>query len=651
MIVCRNITKIYAEHLVLDDCSYHFDDTGFYLLLGESGSGKTTFLNILSGFLPFEGGRITWNGTVFTKHVDTALVEKDFDYITQDAFFVEFLSVMDNMRLVCDHDETILERLRVFGLEQTVEQLPGTLSGGERQRLAIVRALLNNKKVLFLDEPTAALDEENKTKVFELLAELKQQVLIICATHDEQAIAYADDIIHFSKIRKRAEGVCAASDQKEEITAVKEKENTAEKTDAARFLKKWFISEHRNRWAMLLFTIFLVLSLGLCVFSDLPDNKWESTVENIYKLNMFTVETWDQVQWKDIVPDENGICEVVLDYGYTCPDGNEALDIHEPNRTLPEWEISLHTLPFNKEAFRLSDKIKYGTYFTAEDQIILSWEMAKALYPSHPEKMVGQHISKNIYSLGWVDFEIVGIFDEFNDAEKVYLQALGVDILCGSEYKPEYYEDLYFINSKLTAKLEEDDGFYGGTSAQRGYLVFFESYQDMKKYYDAYNKSLQDNGNVYVYYSTINLGLHDALKVLFYITLPVSFFMIVFATLFYISLKKTEYVYSCQFVAVFEYADYSKKKVINQFIGLNILELIKMYVAALAITIAIACAVNWVNSRYIFVNFQIFTFNPLMLLLVLLFMLAVSVIYSNVIFHSVKVSTWYENLIQNRDLI
>ena len=132
MIACEELTKTYGEECILDGFSGTFLETGFYLLLGESGSGKTSFLNLLAGFLPFESGTVRWDRDVYSEKVSFP-GEVPFDYMTQDSFFVD-------------------------------------LSGGERGRLAIIRALLKGKKVLLLDEPTAALDEKNKRMIFEMLS-------------------------------------------------------------------------------------------------------------------------------------------------------------------------------------------------------------------------------------------------------------------------------------------------------------------------------------------------------------------------------------------------------------------------------------------------------------------------------------------------
>ena len=100
MILCENINKSFGTQVVMKSFSYQFEDNGFYLLFGESGSGKTTFLNILSGFLNFEAGKININENEFYGNVDRSIIEKDIDYITQDTFFVDFLTVYDNLRMM-----------------------------------------------------------------------------------------------------------------------------------------------------------------------------------------------------------------------------------------------------------------------------------------------------------------------------------------------------------------------------------------------------------------------------------------------------------------------------------------------------------------------------------------------------------------------
>ena len=130
-----------------------------------------------------------------------------------------------------------------------------------------------------------------------------------------------------------------------------------------------------------------------------------------------------------------------------------------------------------------------------------------------------------------------------------------------------------------------------------------------------------------------------------------SAFLIFFSTLFYLALKKTEFVYNNRFVAVFEYSGFSKSKVINCFILLNIVELIKLYSTASVIALFISSIINLANSWLHFVNICIYSYNWLLFFcfIVLLFLLMIIII--NVLFRKVKTLSWYDIIIEGRDLM
>lgn len=649
MLSCSHLSKVFGKQAILSDLSYDFASNGFYLLLGESGSGKTTFLNILSGFLPFEEGRITWGPHTFEGQVDHSLVADDIDYITQDAFFADFLTVQDNLRPITENDGEIAAMLERFGLSQKGDQFPTTLSGGEKQRLAIIRAMLGDKKVLLLDEPTAALDEDNKRAVFSLLAEMSKSMLIICSSHDIMARKYANEVIEFTKVSRKADGHAKETmPSKAKSKPKKPCASSSKKGNPTRFLKKWFSNEKRSKKANILFTLFLILSSCLCIFADTPQNKFDSSIEYMYGLNMLTVSTSD-VQWKDIAPSDSTVKTVVLDYSGSCPDGNEALDADVLMRPTPDYELALNVIPFEKAYFKLSDKLACGSYFTDAEQIILSSEMANSLSPSDPEKLIGTHITKTMYGVGDVDFEVAGIFEPFTDLEKTYLEATGIYVATGEEYDPANYVDLFFANSKFTEQYEEDEAFY--SRGYRVYRVFFDSYKDMKSYYDKHSEALNAYEGVNVTCSAVNLELQFAFRSMFVTLMPVALFMVFFATLFYVAIKKTEFTYNNRFVAVFEYSGYSKIKVINRFVQLSMLELLRLLLIAETVTFLFTFAVNHLNSRFLFVGFQLFSYNLPIIVTFNLIVIFVALLAVNILFRRVKVSSWYENLIASRDLI
>jgi putative ABC transport system ATP-binding protein len=647
MIICNNLVKCFGEQVVLNNISCEFAEHGFYLLLGESGSGKTTFLNILAGFLPFEAGHIVWGKQIFANTVQHDLVESSFDYITQDSFFVDFLSVADNLRLIAEDDTRICSILEQLGLSDKFNQMPLTLSGGEKQRLAIARAMLGGKRILFLDEPTAALDEENKTAVFSLLAKISQDFLIICSSHDIVAKEYADQVIWFPKIKDKC--TCVKTPPPVSVAKRIKPVRSCQKKNPNRYLKKWFVSNRRHRKTNILFLLFLILSICLCIFADTPQNKFDTSIEYMYKINLLTVSIHD-LKWSDIAPENPSVQEVVIHYGRSCPMGNGEMSSNELLRPNPEYEVSLNVLPFNSENFKLSDNILYGSYFTKPNQVILSWEMANSIAPSDPKRLIGEQISKNIYGLGTVRLEIVGIFNQFSKAEKVYLNAIDISIADGEAYSSSNYVNLYFVNSALINSLEANDSFYTD-SGQRVYHIYFDSFKDMKTYYDQYYDELTAYEGVIVEYSNVNIELQFVFQALFYTLLPIAIFMAFFTVLFYIALKKTELEYNHQFIAVFEYSGYPKSLVIKRFIGLNFCSLLGMLVFAQVIAFVIAFVINLINNRFLLVGFQIFSYNVPMIIAFDLFVLTVSLMAVNILFRQVKVLSWYDNLIAARDLV
>lgn len=638
MIACINLQKQYGHQVVLSDFSYRFGDTGFYLLYGESGSGKTTLINILSGMIPFDGGKIAVNGCEFQSIVNLSDANLDFDYITQDSFFADFLTVSDNLSLIAEDKTKITETLLQFGLSGAADQSPSTLSGGERQRLSIARASLSKKKILFLDEPTASLDEANKTAVFELLSELKRDTLIICSSHDSIAKNYADEIISFQKCTETKDIVNGTPSGL--IKRNNRKKSQKKNTSVGKYLLKWFTSKKRNRRAETKFCIFLTLATILILLGDLPSHKQDMNYEYSYRVNALTLKVHSKEGTAyDTLCNMENVRKVVLSYAGSTPDGMD-YDNADPDATLPmpEYEMSLYTLPFESDYFNLIDKIEYGSYFTAENQVLLSFEEAEKLSPGNHGALIGYTITKNIYSLGNVNFEIVGVLGQLNEFEKKYMLSLDMD-----------YDSLYF-NSKLTDRFVNAEDYY--MENQRKYYLYFDSYRDLSDFYDKYYETFLEKNEYLSISSRVNAGmLNDTIHMLGVVLVPLSIFMAAFTVLFYTDLLRTEVAYNNRFIAVFEYSGYSKKKVISCFVAIHILRLILMSFISFTIAFLITETVNIINRKLVFIGFQLFTLNLPLMLSFLLFVVLLSLLSISVSLHRLKVSSWYENLIRQRDLL
>lgn len=151
MITLKNINKKFSHQEVLCDFNYDFSDTGFYLLYGPSGCGKTTLLNIIAGIWKFDSGEAYYYDESFEKAGSSYFDQ--ITYITQDAYFVDYINILDNLKLCEQEEEKIQKVLQQLHLEHVKEQYPSTLSGGEKQRVAIARSLLLHHKIILLDEP------------------------------------------------------------------------------------------------------------------------------------------------------------------------------------------------------------------------------------------------------------------------------------------------------------------------------------------------------------------------------------------------------------------------------------------------------------------------------------------------------------------
>ena len=233
MLNLKNITKIYKtssfEQKALDDVSISFRNNEFVFILGESGSGKTTLLNIIGGLDNSYEGDLIINGKS-TKNFKN----EDFDsyrnnllgLVFQNYNLINHLSVLENVELplkLANEDykkrkELALLSLKKVNLENHIYKKPNELSGGERQRVAIARAIVNNPKIITLDEPTGALDSKTSIEIMELIKEISKDKLVIMVTHNKElSKKYASRIIELKdgKIIKDTNNY--NSNEKEEI--------------------------------------------------------------------------------------------------------------------------------------------------------------------------------------------------------------------------------------------------------------------------------------------------------------------------------------------------------------------------------------------------------------------------------------------------
>ena len=182
----------------------YLPEKGIVGIIGPSGSVKSTLMYCLSTLKKPTDGEIIYNGSSITNLSDSdreRLRRNEFGFVFQRHFLVPYMSALDNVIVAATEkgkkvEDRAKELLSGFGLgEREISKRPAKLSGGQRQRTAIARAMINNPKVLFADEPTAALDHENAFAVMEILKEYAKNNLVLVITHDRSILKDADSVI------------------------------------------------------------------------------------------------------------------------------------------------------------------------------------------------------------------------------------------------------------------------------------------------------------------------------------------------------------------------------------------------------------------------------------------------------------------------
>lgn len=211
-IVLENVNKYYKvgkEKLhVLKDLNLEIESGEFIMIMGKSGSGKTTMLNILGFLDKLDEGKYYFDGTDVSNLSENKRSEyraKYVGYVFQQFNLIDTLTVSQNIEIpliysgVKDKNkrkELVAKRLKEVGLEDKALSYPNHLSGGQQQRIAIARALVNNPKIILADEPTGALDSETGKEIMRLLTELNESgTTIIMVTHDHDMTKYASRVI------------------------------------------------------------------------------------------------------------------------------------------------------------------------------------------------------------------------------------------------------------------------------------------------------------------------------------------------------------------------------------------------------------------------------------------------------------------------
>ncbi len=205
----KNVSKKYyvGDTIIsaIDNISFSIDEGEFVVILGASGAGKSTVLNLLGGMDKVSSGQIIIDNQDITNYKDSELTKYrgiDIGFVFQFYNLIPSLTVYENVSLVNEVANNTInpnEVLELVGLSHRTKLFPTQISGGEQQRVSIARAVCKNPKLLLCDEPTGALDSETGIKVLTLLQNMnkKYKKTVIIVTHNSSIAQIADRVIRF----------------------------------------------------------------------------------------------------------------------------------------------------------------------------------------------------------------------------------------------------------------------------------------------------------------------------------------------------------------------------------------------------------------------------------------------------------------------
>lgn len=212
MLQLKNIVKSYTvgelTQVALKGISLNFRENEFVSILGQSGSGKTTMLNIIGGLDRYDSGDLVINGVSTKKYRDAdwdAYRNTSIGFVFQSYNLIPHQNVLSNVEMALtlsgvsrkERRKRAVEVLNKVGLQDHIHKKPNQLSGGQMQRVAIARALINNPDILLADEPTGALDTETSIQIMNLLKQISEEKLVIMVTHNpELAEVYSTRIVN-----------------------------------------------------------------------------------------------------------------------------------------------------------------------------------------------------------------------------------------------------------------------------------------------------------------------------------------------------------------------------------------------------------------------------------------------------------------------
>lgn len=644
IIRCRNVCKSFDNKRIIDNFSYDFEENKAYFISGVSGSGKTTLLNIISGAINFENGIIYFFNYTFNNQVSEKISRESIAYITQNLYFVDYLTIEDNLKL-CLTDKNdykkIYEYLNEFQLTEVLHKYPYQLSGGEKQRVSIIQALLKNQKVILLDEPTASLDKRNKQILFSIIKKIKKDHLIICASHDDSLIESIDEVINIEKISaliEKKKNNKYENDYKLNFENSKINEHNKKNNLFLFMIKKIFYKkrEKKSDYFLILFLIIILLLSFAC--SSYKEKLLESLL-NKYDVNVVKLycSIESQNYCKDIL-EKYDYKSIVYNYSENIP-----IKTNDDGSPIIDFDGTLLTLPYEQDLFNISENLMlYGNYFTTQNDIILGYKQAKQI-DSNIQKLIGTKIKIKLPDKE-EEFTVSGIFKYISD-DNIYMKSMFGEL---------DYNMYTYINSKYLEKYLYDDVLgYGELNNYKAtsLYVYFDNSSNLINFYNDFQDS-NNNSPIKIYDFSLNfINYQQDIEMLKLLSYPIIIIAFISAIVFYFQTKTIQDEYTGHILSVYYYYGYSWIKILitNSFI--SVLSVIYKYLISVTLSVILVPILNMVIFENHIYNFKVFQIDNYMILYLFFSLLFVTIVYTSIMLLKQKKKGWLLTVKEGDDLL
>lgn len=632
MIRLDHISKSFQDISLFHGFSYTFEEQGLYVLFGPSGCGKTTMLNIIAGICQPDEGTVYDNDGA----VETSTIANDrIAYLTQDTYFVDYLTIRENLEL-CNQDQDSIERVtKDLGISHVLSHHPTQISGGERQRAGIARALLQNKTILLLDEPTSAIDRKNRDHIYAILQKLKSKYLFICVSHDESILSYADHVIDFHNLDSME------MKQFKHIPSSIEHVSYPQQVKLYSYVKKQGTYYKINRKVSIVLCLFFTLILLVFSFFTNTEDKIMHSLATEGNVNQLSIHCSMEEQ-SLCLQESKEVKEIVYAY-----------DEHA-NAQLPDKEIkpgdsasvsisyldSLKsgTLPMDPSLF-LKGTLSYdGTYIKNQYDIMLGIQKAQDYadqYACTVDELIGKIIEIQTIK-GKEKFHINGIFDSFANVNDLTLKAVSMDA--------------YSMDQKIFFSNEYAKSYLSDRSNMEGISLhyYFDSFDKLQQFETMYNENEMIKIEPVLQQFSYIIDNYKAMEQIFY---PIAMGLLSIIILFYVFLRTVQLRYASHILSVYQYCGYTMKQIRNATLWYYVLNISKLCVISTVMSWLISALCNKLNE-----NLHFFTYTPCMLTWQPVCLLYLSVLCFTILcflyqFHKLKHMEWYDLLKKRRDLL